>query len=203
MDITATEAKSTNVPRKSTATFYIPFDVLSAIFQMACLDSDNSSHPEDFLYVCKWWNAVAMQNKRLWNRIQIVHPGPLPFTRLMSKTTAYLTRSGECLLDIYITCARHTECSPRPSRCPMCRQHCHEIIQLIGVTIGENEEHIERWRTLVLDCTWMPSHIFDIGHQSYVLFQLLLTYSMPRLKSLDLTTQERYCTLPLTAFTAY
>jgi hypothetical protein len=126
-----------------------------------------------------------MQNKCLWNRIQIVHPGPLPFTRLVAKTMAYTTRSGECLLDIYITCARHTGCSW--SQCPMCTQHCREIIQLIGVTIGENEEYIGRWRTLFLDCAWTPSHVLDIGHQSYDLFQLLLTYSMPRLKFLDIT----------------
>jgi hypothetical protein len=181
------EAKSTNVSTRSTAASSIPFDILSTIFQLACLDG---SRPEDFLYVCHWWNKIAMQDKLFWNRIQIIHPGPVPFTRLVAKTMAYLTRSGESLLDIHITCVRHTGCSVGSSGCTMCPQHCHEILQLIGVTIGRNEEHIGRWETLILNCARMPSYVHNISHQTFFPFQLLITYSMPRLKSLDITTQR-------------
>jgi hypothetical protein len=131
-----------------------------------------------------------MQDKLLWNRIKILHPGRLPFTQLLARTTAYLTRSGESLLDIHIICVRHIGCRSTPRTCPDCRQHCHEMIQLISVAIGDNEENVERWRKLTLDLSTSPIYQLDVGNRTYSLFQLLMICPMPRLKTLDIRSQR-------------
>jgi hypothetical protein len=164
----------------------IPFDVLSTIFQFACRDDEEPYRPETLLCICKWWNTVATQDTLLWNEINLVYPGPIPFQQLVAKANTYLKLSGDSLLDIKLVTPRHTG-DYCVAGCTICSQLADELVQLLGSLIGRDECNITRWRTLSLDYQFSMSYSLKIGETQYHIYELLMRYSMPRLKSLEIT----------------
>lgn len=170
-----------------------PSDILSLIFHLACQIEEEPCDPVLLSHVCKWWYTVALQDSLLWNKINITHPPSHPptFMRIVAKTEAFLSRSGESSLSICLTLGNHTGVPHDANPCMSCIRHRDELVHLFGILMGENRRNLNRLTTLVLDASSLsefPLNIID--GKEFSLLQLLTSFSLPQIESLELITSR-------------
>ena len=149
------DMKSRDVqPRNHT----LPFDVLCLIFHHIPKLGPFDLHP--ILFVCKSWHEAICQHSSLWSDIKLDYMiytrfsvgGTFQESRVSNYLRCCLKYSGIMPLDITLDFNPFTEVSFGSNIVISTRRNDDEtrIIPLLKVLVGQDEEHLVRWRSF----TW-------------------------------------------------
>lgn len=144
--------------------FPLPPDILYAIFLLS-LPEDPLNFPTTVSHVCSEWRGVALQASALWTQIIVKNPCT---AATIDKTAAWITRSGQNLIDIEIEDAFYAN---KDSMTP----------SILAVILPA----VHRWRSLKIGPRCMVDLPADAHRKMY---SWLRDISAPQLQVLDVGT---------------